>query len=64
MFNWLNKKVYADTAAATPVSQRVMNVMKLFEQDIFYNPSSLYPNARIAKDAIENARIDLSLIHI
>jgi cysteine desulfurase len=62
MFNWLRKTVYADTAAATPVSRRAVKVMQPFEQAVFYNPSSLYPAARIAKEAVEKSRRDIALL--
>lgn len=57
---WFNKKIYADTAAATPVSKRVFRAMKPFIQNTFYNPSSLYPEARKAKAALEQARKDIA----
>ncbi len=60
MFNLFKKTVYADTAAATPVSKRVLRAMKPFMNDIFYNPSSLYPYARKAKEALEKARKDIA----
>jgi cysteine desulfurase len=60
MFNLFKSDIYADTAATTPVSNRVASVIKKYQQDIFYNPSSLYPNARLAKEAISQARKDIA----
>jgi cysteine desulfurase len=68
MFKSFGKKeeyIYADTAAATPVSDKVLKVMQPYSQEVFYNPSSLYPLAREAKKAIEQARKDIaSLISV
>jgi len=50
------KTVYMDYAAGTPVSKRALKSMEPFWQDRFYNPSSLYPEAREVKEAIERAR--------
>ncbi len=48
--------VYLDYAAATPVDSDVLEVMKPYFSDEFYNPSALYTGAREAKEALENAR--------
>jgi cysteine desulfurase len=56
MFTWFHTNIYADTAAATPVSKRVQQAMRPFQAEVFYNPSSLYPAAREAKQAVDAAR--------
>lgn len=53
---------YFDYAAATPLDQRVEQVMKPFLAQQFYNPSSLYEPARRVRQAIEQARHTISTI--
>lgn len=48
--------LYFDYAAATPVADRVLEQMRRFEQDVFYNPSALYTPARVATAALDEAR--------
>ncbi len=45
-----------DYASCTPVSRSVFRAMKPYFMDIFYNPSSLYYKAKIAKEAVEKSR--------
>ncbi|MEX0932183.1 MAG: cysteine desulfurase family protein [Candidatus Saccharimonadales bacterium] len=54
----MNKKdsIYLDYAATTPVDSDVLAVMEPYWQKQFYNPSSLYRNARSVKTALEEAR--------
>lgn len=49
-------RIYLDYAAATPVDERVMEAMKPYFSDVFYNPSALYFGAINAKNALEDAR--------
>lgn len=49
-------KIYLDYAAATPVSQAVMTVMKPYFSDAFYNPSADYLSARLVKQQLNLAR--------
>ncbi len=49
-------RIYLDYAAATPVDQRVRDVMQPFFTEVFYNPSGLYQGAREARTGLENAR--------
>jgi len=50
------KRYYFDYAATTPTRKEVISAMKPFWQKQFGNPSSLYLEGRIAKQAIESAR--------
>lgn len=52
----LNKPIYLDYAAATPLDEAVEGKMRLFERRLFYNPSALYGPARLAAEAITAAR--------
>jgi cysteine desulfurase len=49
-------RIYLDYAAATPVDDRVLEVMKPYFSDVFYNPSALYSGAMTAKSALEESR--------
>jgi cysteine desulfurase len=49
-------QIYLDYAAATPLDYRVMEAMKPYFSDIFYNPSALYSGALEAKLALDDAR--------
>lgn len=50
------KRIYMDYAAATPVSEHVLEAMQPFYKDIFYNPSALYKGAKEASNYLEEAR--------
>ncbi|MFT4532323.1 MAG: cysteine desulfurase [Candidatus Saccharimonadales bacterium] len=50
------KRIYLDSAAATPVDKRVLAAMEPYFTEIFYNPSALYEGARTASFALEDAR--------
>lgn len=52
----MNKPIYLDYAAATPVSPAVIEAMLPYFSDNFYNPSSSYQAARQVKAAINDAR--------
>jgi cysteine desulfurase len=54
------KPIYLDYAAATPMSQAVIDAMAPFASDVFYNPSATYTGAREAKSALDNARNSVS----
>ena len=53
--------VYADNAATTKVSQRVLDAMLPYLTEHYGNPSSVYSIARTAKRAIEAAREKVAL---
>jgi len=48
--------IYLDNNATTRVAPEVLEAMLPFLKDQFYNPSSTYPEASVARDAIERAR--------
>jgi len=50
------KRIYLDYAAATPVRPEVHQFIKPFATDNFGNPSAIYLEGRIAKQALEQAR--------
>ena len=52
----MERFVYADNAATTPVSQKVLDAMIPFFCEKFGNPSSLYSVGREAQKAVELAR--------
>src|SRR3989339_641515 len=47
---------YLDNNATTPVDPAVVKSMIPYFENIFYNPSSAYKEARISKQAIDEAR--------
>lgn len=50
------RKVYADNAATTALSPKVLNDMMPYLTEVYGNPSSLYQIGAEAKEAVENAR--------
>jgi cysteine desulfurase len=50
------KRIYLDYAAATPVRPEVHQFIKPFATNNFGNPSAIYLEGRIAKQALEQAR--------
>lgn len=50
------RKVYADNAATTALSEKVLNKMMPYLTTVYGNPSSLYQIGSEAKDAVEEAR--------
>jgi len=52
--------VYADYAAATPTDPAVVKAMTSYLKGTFGNPSSLHQFGRVANEAIEKAKTDLS----
>jgi cysteine desulfurase len=50
------KRIYLDYAATTPIRKEVRETMKIFEEKIFGNPSSIHKEGRTAKTALEKAR--------
>lgn len=51
---------YFDYAAATPMSQKVLDAMRPYFSDKFYNPSALYLAAQNVKQAVTSAREDVA----
>lgn len=56
----MEKIIYVDNAATTPITKNVYNAMLPYLQNIYGNPSSLHRAGRIAKDAIETARTQVA----
>lgn len=52
----LNKKIYMDYAATTPVDPRVLDVMLPYFTELFGNPSSVHGPGQVADAALESAR--------
>ncbi len=58
----MNKNIYLDYAATTPLDLRVMDVILPYFADIFGNPSSIHTYGQKAEAALENAREIISSI--
>lgn len=54
------RKVYADNAATTALSPRVLDKMMPYLTEIYGNPSSLYEAGAVAKEAVESARAQVA----
>ncbi|MBI2454320.1 MAG: aminotransferase class V-fold PLP-dependent enzyme, partial [Parcubacteria group bacterium] len=52
----MNKRIYLDYAAATPLDPRVKTVMDEYLKGAAANPSGLYQEGREAKKELEDAR--------
>lgn len=52
----MNKQIYLDHAAATPLSPKVLAAMTPFFIDNFYNPSALYLQAKAVSKDVSGAR--------
>lgn len=50
------KKIYADHAATTKLSEKALTAMMPYLQEGFKNPSTLYSSARVPRKAIADAR--------
>lgn len=48
--------IYLDNSATTKMSENVFKVMKKYMIDNYYNPSSIYKEARKSRAAIEKSR--------
>lgn len=60
----MDKKIYMDHSATTPMSMDVFLAMRPYMLENFGNPSAIYEMGGIAKDAITEARKNVaSLIH-
>lgn len=55
------QSIYLDYASATPVDPRVLAVMLPYFNEHFANPSSIYHQGRLAREAIERARDQVAL---
>lgn len=54
------EKIYLDYNATSPIDKRVVNEMKPYIENRFYNPSSFYKDANINYKAIKNARNNIA----
>jgi cysteine desulfurase len=52
--------IYLDYNATTPLTPTVIAAMRPFLEKYFGNPSSNHPHGRIAKDAVETARVQVA----
>ena len=58
----MKSRVYLDNAASTQLDKRVFDAMRPFLTDNFGNPSSLHASGQTAKQAVENARLQVANI--
>jgi len=56
----MNRRVYLDYAATTPLDPRVFEAMEPFLEDKFGNPSSVHSWGQEARAAIDEAREQVS----
>ncbi len=54
--------IYLDHNATTPLDSRVLAAMMPYLTDCFGNPSTLYRSGRLARDAIETARVQVATL--
>lgn len=59
---WKNKRIYLDTAAATPIDPRVAKAMRPYLAADFGNPSSLHTEGVAAKKAVDAAREKIAAV--
>jgi cysteine desulfurase len=52
----MTSEIYLDYAAATPLDSRVLEAMRPFWSEQFYNPSSSYLAAKAVRQSLEDAR--------
>ncbi|HHM21060.1 MAG TPA: cysteine desulfurase [Bacteroidetes bacterium] len=52
----MNKRIYLDNAASTPLSEEVLLTMNECMRELFGNPSSIHADGRRAKAKVEEAR--------
>lgn len=55
------KSIYLDYAAATPIDPEVLEAMKPYFTENFFNPSANYLSARKVHQALEKARADVAV---
>lgn len=56
----MQKRIYLDYAAATPINSEAKKAMEEFYDKNFGNASALYEEGRKAKKALDNARLSIS----
>lgn len=60
LFKQSKKRVFLDYASATLIRPEVREVMRLYEDVHFANPSALYKEARLAKEHLVHARKEVA----
>lgn len=64
MFWNTKKRLFLDYSSTTPVAPEVLKVMEDYDRENFANPSALYTEALLAKDAVREAREKIaSILH-
>lgn len=58
----MDKIIYLDNAASTPVDSEVLDDILPYFKDKYYNPSSIYWPAKLIKDELNQARADVALL--
>lgn len=56
----MDEMIYLDHAAATPLDDRVLDAMRPYFSDVFYNPSSPYQPARDVRRAYDDAKATIA----
>ena len=54
--------IYADNAATTKMSEAALHTMMTLMSECWGNPSSLYVHGQLAKEALEQARVDIAAV--
>ena len=50
------KRIFLDYASTTPTSREVVKQMEKYQSEVFANPSALYSEALVAKEAVKESR--------
>src|SRR5258708_36192093 len=58
----MSRPIYLDYAAATPIDPIVIDAMRPYWQDKFFNPSSIYLQAAKVRQELESARSQIAAI--
>lgn len=58
----MNRPIYLDYAAATPIDSRVRQAMEPYLSDDFYNPSATYLAAQRVRSVVEEARSSVAAL--
>lgn len=62
LFKKPNKKIYADYATLTPISEGVLSAMSRVYREYDKNPSALYTSAVVSKKRLEQARKQIAFL--
>jgi len=58
----MHSRIYFDHSATTPLDPRVLDAMAPFLGGAFGNPSSLHHEGRVAREAVETARVQVAAL--